>query len=604
MRTRKDWKKAAHQTVKKHYFLLIMLCLAASLLGSEFSSSNPIQNLDQPTSETSSVLQESSTSASDVLTDILENRVEQGDETAQTVIDSLQKNIKDTDSLGHTEGILAKVVNTVSSGKVYVMLIKALQSITKSSSIATVLFILIYLAVTLAFSIFVVGIFRAVLRRLFLEARSYQKVPLSHIGYFRSVGRWARAALGIMLENIYLFFWTLTIIGGVIKHYSYIMTDYILAEDPDIKPNEAITLSRKMMNGHKWECFKLDVSFIGWYLVSIFTFGISDIFYFNAYETAVYTEYYADLRMKAKDASIASVEQLNDAYLYGTAEKDLLAQTYADTVEKAAYIQQNTVPLTKAQQFMSNTFGIWLGSVQEKNAYQKIENMRYQNQNDLDAEEGNCYPMRLNHLWKQKKKAVLNFQFLRSYTIWSLIMMFFIISFVGWIWEVSLYLVNTGGFVNRGYLFGPWIPIYGTGAMMIMILLSSMRKNPMLEAIGAVIVSGIIEFATSWAMEMMYGMRWWDYTGYFLNLDGRICAEGLFVFAVGGMIFIYFLGPTIDTILSKIPQKVIIPLALILCTLFAGDMVYSHFHPNTGEGVTGYQPSVSEIASFETEHLL
>lgn len=212
--------------------------------------------------------------------------------------------------------------------------------------------------------------------------------------------------------------------------------------------------------------------------------------------------------------------------------------------------------------------------------------------------------MRLNPLWKQKKKAVLNFQFLRSYTIWSLIMMFFIISFVGWIWEVSLYLVNTGGFVNRGYLFGPWIPIYGTGAMMIMILLSSMRKNPMLEAIGAVIVSGIIEFATSWAMEMMYGMRWWDYTGYFLNLDGRICAEGLFVFAVGGMIFIYFLGPTIDTILSKIPQKVIIPLALILCTLFAGDMVYSHFHPNTGEGVTGYQPSVSEIASFETEHLL
>ncbi len=141
------------------------------------------------------------------------------------------------------------------------------------------------------------------------------------------------------------------------------MTDYILADDPDIKPNEAIILSRKMMNGHKWECFKLDVSFIGWYLVSIFTFGISDIFYFNAYETAVYTEYYADLRMKAKDASIASAEQLNDAYLYGTAEKDLLAQTYADTVEKAAYIQQNAVPLTKAQQFMSNTFGIWLGSV-------------------------------------------------------------------------------------------------------------------------------------------------------------------------------------------------------------------------------------------------
>ena len=84
-------------------------------------------------------------------------------------------------------------------------------------------------------------------------------------------------------------------------------------------------------------------------------------------------------------------------------------------------------------------------------------------------------------------------------------------------------------------------------------------------------------------------MRWRDYTGYILNLNGRICAEGLIVFVVGGMAAVYVLVPLLDSMLSHIDPKILNVVAMVLVACFAADMVYSHYVPNTGEGITDYE---------------
>jgi uncharacterized membrane protein len=98
-----------------------------------------------------------------------------------------------------------------------------------------------------------------------------------------------------ILQGIYLFLWTLLFwIPGIVKSYSYAMTNYILIDNPNMTANEAITESRKMMDGHKMDLFLLDLSFIGWYILSIFTFGIL-LLYVAPYHEAARAQFYADL---------------------------------------------------------------------------------------------------------------------------------------------------------------------------------------------------------------------------------------------------------------------------------------------------------------------
>jgi uncharacterized membrane protein len=99
------------------------------------------------------------------------------------------------------------------------------------------------------------------------------------------------------LRDLYLTLWTcLFFIPGIVKSYSYRMVPYILAENPELSAREAITLSRKMMYGHKWSTFVLDLSFIGWQLLSGITMGLVGVFYTNPYVAATDAELYRTLR--------------------------------------------------------------------------------------------------------------------------------------------------------------------------------------------------------------------------------------------------------------------------------------------------------------------
>lgn len=181
---------------------------------------------------------------------------------------------------------------------------------------------------------------------------------------------------------------------------------------------------------------------------------------------------------------------------------------------------------------------------------------------------------------------------MRRYSVTSLIMMFFIFCFMGWFWEVIFHFIEKGEFVNRGVMHGPWLPIYGSGCVMILVLLNKLRKNPIIEFISAVVLCGIVEYFTSVFLEYQYGKLWWDYSGYFLNINGRVCAEGLLMFGVGGIIVVYIVAPLLDNLLRKIPLKISITICVVLVLAFTADRIYSSKVPNSGKGVTDYSREI------------
>ena len=157
----------------------------------------------------------------------------------------------------------------------------------------------------------------------------------------------------------------------------------------------------------------------------------------------------------------------------------------------------------------------------------------------------------------------------RLYHLYNLILMFFIFSFTGWVWEV-IYIGFTEGVVaKRGMLHGPWLPIYGVGGVLILLLLSS-----------------TIEYNTAVMIEMIFRCRWWDYSTKFMNLNGRICLEGLMMFGVTGTLATCKVGPKLDSALSRIPRKLHTFLNILLSICFVGDMIFSMFIPNIGVGIT------------------
>ena len=120
-------------------------------------------------------------------------------------------------------------------------------------------------------------------------------------------------------------------------------------------------------------------------------------------------------------------------------------------------------------------------------------------------------------------------------------------------------------------------------------ILYRFRKNPILQFFVTTLVCGAIEYFTAYYLELTHnGQKWWDYTGYFLNLHGRICAEGLLIFGLGELAIVYILAPLIDNYIKKIKPKVLVVSCAILVSLFTIDQIYSSKHPNEGKGITDY----------------
>ncbi|MBR4024342.1 MAG: DUF975 family protein [Firmicutes bacterium] len=593
---RVEIKKRAKDVVRSHFILLVIICLVVSYYGTELNFVT--DNVDtlwklvtgQPIEFGDDSLKIDKSKTSDkVLQDLIDDNYKAGKTHAAIQLEEYRQEKLTNDVTSRKNGIFAAVANNISSGNLYMIIFEGLHSVIHSTRVTSAIIVFFSMMAAIALWIFIKNMLGAIMRRVFLEARLYKTVPVSHMLHFKLVKRWFRASMTLLLTTIFQYLWFITVIGGFIKMYSYRMVPFIVAENPDLKPREAITLSRRMMNGHKWECFVLDMTFVGWYILGTFTFGLITVLWAAPYSVATYAEYYTELRNGAKAAGIENADRLNDTYLFEYAEEGFLRKTYSDVEEQKHFIDEHRVELPPVRGFIAKNFGLWIGPTEEKAMYDEVDKRRQQIVEDRAVIKHKIYPQRLNPLWDDKNNNIVkDIRSIRTYTIWSVIMVFFAFAFVGWCWEVGIHLIQDGVFVNRGVMHGPWLPIYGGGVAMIVVLLAKWRRNPLQEVVSIIILCGIVEYTTSWYLEVTKGMRWWDYTGYFLNLNGRICGEGLMVFALGGMAAVYLLVPVLDTMWSKLKPKVLAGICIVLLVCFAADMIYTQLVPNVGDGITDY----------------
>lgn len=132
---------------------------------------------------------------------------------------------------------------------------------------------------------------------------------------------------------------------------------------------------------------------------------------------------------------------------------------------------------------------------------------------------------------------------------------FLIGSIAGYIYEVLFYLIDDHVLVNRGFLYGPYVPVYGTGAVLMLFALKRFKKNPIIVFLLAVLLTGVLEYITGVFMFELYHRRWWDYTGLFLNINGYVCFRSVFTFGIGGLILIYIIDPLVCKFASEAKRK-------------------------------------------------
>lgn len=414
-------------------------------------------------------------------------------------------------------------------------------------------------------------------RRFFLENRAYRRTNIGRMG-FMIKERFFKPLKTIFLMHLYRGLWFLTVFGGFYKTYEYYMIPFILAENPNIETKKAFTLSKEMMKGHKFRTFLLNASFLLWEvpivfvsaLIGMFAFGedmrfvggiiayiglgVSRIGFLNCYKTASDAELYIVLRRKAIAAGVPCCEEFCDRCLdpETLGEDDAEIETLAGRMT-AADIRQND---------------IYPGAALQGTEYTGLT----------------------------RKKIFVRHDYHRNYKLSSIVLIFFSFSTIGWLWEVVIHIIEDGELINRGALHGPWLPIYGVGGTAAVLFLKRFRDRPEYTFTIIVFASAVFEYAVSWYFEKYKGLQYWNYHGYFMNINSRICLEGVIVFGFAGIAAVYLFAPIVDDIASRIPVSIKRGICIALLLILAADVTFSFKYPNEGKGITDYAANVVELS--------
>lgn len=166
------------------------------------------------------------------------------------------------------------------------------------------------------------------------------------------------------------------------------------------------------------------------------------------------------------------------------------------------------------------------------------------------------------------------------------VLLFFSLAFLGWLWEVILYLFTEHAFINRGVYRGPYLPVYGVGGLLLCLCFGSMKKKPVRVFFFSALICCVLEYLTSFFLERRFGIRWWDYSGHFLNISGRICLLGAAAFGIGGAALVCLYLPFYEKIYSRMTKKWRIALSIFALAVFVADGAYCAMRPNMGKGIT------------------
>lgn len=355
-----------------------------------------------------------------------------------------------------TKGIIATFVNNIHSSNSFVFgVLNAVNELVFKNKVTSGIIIFIGVLVRFLYWLFGSNVIKVGKTRFFLENRKYKKTRMKRLLFAYQDKKYKNIAKVMFKKCLYEFLWSFTIIGGIIKHYSYYFVPYIISENPDMKSDDVIRLSKNMTKDYRWKMFLLDLSFVPYYIFGICTFNIFNLLVTNPYKECSYTELYMNIRKNYITSKMLGYEclkedldgpQLNEEYPYDT-----------------------------------------------KREKKKIEKIKY--------------------------------------NIWELILVFF----------------------------------------------------------ASVILCGIVEYFSSLFMELAFNTRWWDYTGYFFNINGRVCLEGLLFFGFGCTASIYIVTPLLLDLFHKLDKNYVKFLTIILSILFLTDFVfYLTIGPNKGNGITSY----------------
>ena len=162
-----------------------------------------------------------------------------------------------------------------------------------------------------------------------------------------------------------------------------------------------------------------------------------------------------------------------------------------------------------------------------------------------------------------------------EYSLATYFMLFIIYAVAGWICEVTLQLIQRHKLVDRGFLIGPYCPIYGCGAILITLCLTPFNEHPIGLFILAMVLCGSLEYATSFIMEKAFNARWWDYSNMRFNINGRICLETLVPFGIAGLLIIYVFNPFLISMIGLMGENVLNITSIAILVIFVADVIVS-----------------------------
>ena len=380
--------------------------------------------------------------------------------------------------------------------------------------------------ISLYIKIFIQNAFVIGKHRYFMENRYDKEVKIGRIFAPFHLKNIRNVYYVMFIYNLALGLWNLTIIGGVYKYFQYRMIPYILAENPNVRWRDARRLSIEMTNGYKWQMFLTELSCFYMRLPELVSFaGLLISLPFNA---TLESEIYFALREKVyKNNKDIFIEDEFDKKPY---------KNNSDYVEPKFLLEDVVVSNKKLRSTIKT---------------------------DIERLKG-------------------------EYNIYDYIMFFFSFCFVGYAYEVLLYLVQDHVFVNRGTMYGPWLPIYGIGGVLIIFFLSRFKENKWHVFGLTMALCAVVEYIGSWILEFFFNSSYWDYEQMFINVNGRICLAGLLAFGLGGLFGIYIAAPRISNFVDRIGKKNVKILCTMLIIFFVIDLVCcAVFGFNTGISVGG-----------------
>ena len=156
-----------------------------------------------------------------------------------------------------------------------------------------------------------------------------------------------------------------------------------------------------------------------------------------------------------------------------------------------------------------------------------------------------------------------------------MILIFFIYSFAGYICEIITSSIVQKKLVNRGFLCGPYCPIYGVGSLFILFTLLRFQNDPVIVFILGAMITSCLEYFTSFLLEKIFHNKWWDYSYMKFHIHGRVCLQNTILFGLGSLVIIYLVQPFITECLDKMSSIAMNVTAYSLLLIFIIDWVYS-----------------------------